>query len=44
MLVAICMPCLRKRWSLFAFGVLVGYNTWRFLSPLSKERSLRLSL
>jgi hypothetical protein len=44
MLVAICMPCWRKRWFLFTFGVLADGNTCRFLCPLYKGRSWRLSL
>ncbi len=44
MLVAICMPCWRKRWFLFTFGVLADGNTCRFLCPLYKQWSWRLSL
>jgi hypothetical protein len=44
MLVAICMPCWRKRWFLFTFGVLADGNTCRFLCLLYKEGSWRLSL
>src|SRR2546428_13767359 len=44
MLVAICMPGFRKRWFLFTFGVLADGNTCRFLCPLYKGRSWRLSL
>jgi len=43
MLVAICMPRWRKRWFLFTFGVLADGNTCRFLCPLYKQRSGRLS-
>ncbi len=44
MLVAVSMPYERKRWFLFAFGVLGNNNTCIFRHPLSYERSWRLFL
>src|SRR5258708_23600961 len=44
MLVSSSMPCLRKRWFLFAFGHLGGGYTCRFHHPLCTQRSLRLFL
>src|SRR2546428_10647725 len=44
MLVAICMPCLKKRWFFFAFGFLADCNTCAFRHPLCKQRSWRLVL
>ena len=43
MLVTISLPCMRERWSLFAFGVLGAGNTCLFRDSAStSDSSMRL--